>query len=152
MPMQMCMKNIRDKFEYHPDGYLILKKSNKPDLIGKRTGYKISSGYHCVTYERKMMRVHRIIFYLHHGYLPDVVDHINGDVDDNRIENLREVTVQQNTWNRGGCRGYEKYGNGYRVGVRKEGTHYRWVVDTEDDAVELREFLKQELHGEYVRC
>ena len=135
---------MENKFDYHPDGYLTLKN-------GRRVGYKNSKGYQCVTVDRKMVRVHRIVFYLHNGYWPEIVDHINGDVNDNRIENLREVTAAQNTWNRGGTKGYERVGNKYRVQVMRKGVKHRITVDTEDEAKELREFMKQELHEGYAR-
>jgi hypothetical protein len=43
--------------------------------------------------------VHQVVFCMHHGYIPDCIDHINGMKDDNRIENLRAVTKQQNSYN-----------------------------------------------------
>ena len=36
---------------------------------------------------------------LHHGYLPSQVDHIDGNRENNKIENLREATHQQNIIN-----------------------------------------------------
>lgn len=43
---------------------------------------------------------HRVVFALRHGAWPDRhVDHINGDPIDNRPENLRVVTQQENTKN-----------------------------------------------------
>jgi hypothetical protein len=44
--------------------------------------------------------LHRLIFIYHHGYAPKIIDHINNDRSDNRIENLREATQQQNCLNR----------------------------------------------------
>lgn len=43
---------------------------------------------------------HRIAFYIYHGWLPDVVDHIDGDISNNKISNLRAANEKTNTWNR----------------------------------------------------
>jgi len=43
---------------------------------------------------------HRVIWAMTHGAWPEnVIDHINGVTDDNRIANLRAVTVQENQRN-----------------------------------------------------
>jgi len=49
---------------------------------------------------------HQFIWYCVHGKVVDEIDHINGFRDDNRIENLRSVTRQQNQWNRTKAKGY----------------------------------------------
>ncbi|MCH6546434.1 MAG: HNH endonuclease, partial [Deltaproteobacteria bacterium] len=45
--------------------------------------------------------VHRTVFYLSHGYLPEQIDHINGIRSDNRIDNLRGANDCTNAYNRG---------------------------------------------------
>lgn len=55
--------------------------------------------YKTVSLRRKRYLVHRIIFAINHGYFHIFVDHINGDILDNRIENLRPVTAQDNSKN-----------------------------------------------------
>ena len=58
-----------------------------------------SSGYMRVHMLGKRYLVHRVVFALHHGYLPRCIDHINRDKLDNRIENLRPATHRQNVVN-----------------------------------------------------
>lgn len=47
----------------------------------------------------KLLYAHRLIFLLHHGWLPAEIDHIDRNPANNRIENLRAVTRAQNQWN-----------------------------------------------------
>ncbi len=42
---------------------------------------------------------HRCAWAIHYGKWPEIIDHINGDRFDNRIENLREVTTTENNRN-----------------------------------------------------
>ena len=44
--------------------------------------------------------MHRLIYLFHHGVLPKIIDHIDNDRTNNKIENLREATQQQNCLNR----------------------------------------------------
>ena len=43
---------------------------------------------------------HRAVWAVVHGYLPVVIDHINGNPYDNRLENLREVSYSENNKNK----------------------------------------------------
>ena len=42
---------------------------------------------------------HRAVWAVVHGYLPMIIDHINGNPYDNRLENLREVSQSENNKN-----------------------------------------------------
>ena len=79
----------------YSDGQLISKRTGSP-VVGIDGG-----GYIVCQSHRRTMKVHRVIFLMHHGYLPDVVDHINRIKDDNRIENLRAANRAQNAQNSG---------------------------------------------------
>lgn len=59
-----------------------------------------ANGYLCVKLSGKSYKMHRLIFLLHHGFLPEIVDHINGCKSDNRIENLREASTSLNNANK----------------------------------------------------
>ena len=104
----------------------------------------------------RLLHAHRLAWLLHHGEDPGemIVDHINGDVTDNRAENLRLVSQRENTHNRQGTIGIYKrvLKSGeisWRAQVMVDGKSHQhqtrcpllarmWYVDK-----------KRELHGEY---
>jgi hypothetical protein len=68
-------------------------------------GYILSSVYYGT--KPFFIRAHRLAWFLHYGHLPvNSIDHIDGNKSNNRIDNLRDVTNQQNHWNRTTAKGY----------------------------------------------
>jgi len=99
----ITQQSIKDSFEYK-DGALYWKgvtHPNKQYLLSKPAGSTHVTGYRHITWLNKPMKAHRLIFMMHHGYMPQEVDHINGDRSDNRIENLRAANRSENQCNRG---------------------------------------------------
>lgn len=93
---------IADTFEYR-DGLLYWKTVTHPNkgyLRDKPAGSMHKTGYRHITWMNKVHKAHRLIFMLHHGYVPPEIDHINNDRADNRIENLRAATRSENQCNR----------------------------------------------------
>lgn len=68
-------------------------------FAGKEVGALLDNGYLYVNLNKKVMLVHRVIWAIVHGYWPENVDHINHVRTDNRIENLREVSIAGNAQN-----------------------------------------------------
>jgi hypothetical protein len=62
---------------------------------------KDSKGYLVMRLEGKTYKVSRLIWLYTTGDWPDQVDHENRIRDDNRWVNLKDVSNQQNSWNRG---------------------------------------------------
>lgn len=90
---------LHELFEYK-DGHLYWRK--RPNAMveaGAKAGYEDSFGYTFVAYKRKKYGLHRLIFWRHHGFLPEEVDHIDGNPRNNRIENLRAATHIENMRN-----------------------------------------------------
>ena len=86
-------------FEYRDGALFYRQRPSQNTLAGNRAGYVDNNGYRKLSIENKRYQEHRIIFLMHHGYLPDTIDHIDGNPSNNLIENLREVTQQQNCYN-----------------------------------------------------
>lgn len=143
-----------------------MKKFNTP-YAGKEAGYFNSRtdskregfGYYIVRCKGKVRKVHRIIFKMHHGYCPDVVDHINNDSSDNRIENLRSSSVKLNAAN--SSTNYNKKTKGvsytpsnrtnpYRVSIELDGKPlYIGSFASEDEAQAAYNIVGLDLYGEY---
>lgn len=51
-------------------------------------------------------RCHHLAYYILHNEVAGVLDHIDGDRANNKRENLRPVTIQQNSFNRKTTKGY----------------------------------------------
>ena len=77
---------------------------------------------------RFVTRLHHLVWVLVCGRFPKLIDHINGNPKDNRIENLREVSQSSNDMNRvwawkpnakTGLPGVSKLGD--RFGIRVQG-------------------------------
>ena len=49
---------------------------------------------------RHEIKLHQLVWVLVYGRFPSMIDHINGNEKDNRVENLREVTWSENDMNR----------------------------------------------------
>ena len=94
---------LKELFEYK-DGQLVWKYKpyNLQHLIGKIAGGLHGSGYRNIKIGTISYPAHRLMWIYHNGSIDEnlQIDHINGIKDDNRIENLRLVTAQQNAYNR----------------------------------------------------
>jgi len=90
----ITQERLKEMFDYR-DGELIRKKTGKSASVKKSPHHR----YIRMTIEGKVAHVHRMVFLWHYGFLPDVTDHIDGNRDNNRIENLRSCTQSQNCLN-----------------------------------------------------
>lgn len=74
-------------------GYFNKRTDSKKEGFGY---YRVRVTDHAI---KGHFKSHRIVWLYHKGYLPKVLDHINRDTRDNRIENLRESDVHTNSYN-----------------------------------------------------
>jgi len=90
-------EELLDLFEYK-DGNLYWKKPRKGTLKNKKAGY-LSIKYIVVMINGKNYMLHRLVFLMFNGYLPELIDHKDGNPLNNRVENLREASKSENSCN-----------------------------------------------------
>jgi len=152
------MDNLQSRFHElfaYADGKLIRKISIGASKARSIVSYKEPNGYLRVRIDGKRYTVHQVVFCMQHGYIPKMLDHINGIKDDNRIENLREANSSQNGYNtktpKANTTGtknvqYIKHMNKYQVRLRinKQNT----VIGHFED-LELAQLVAMEARNKY---
>ena len=89
---------LKKTYKYD-DGHIVSRKTGK-----RRRECKKSNGYLDIVIRFKgilyHIKCHRFVWVLNNGCWPQLtIDHINGNRHDNRIDNLREVSMSDNSLN-----------------------------------------------------
>lgn len=146
-------------FDYK-DGKLIRKVNAGRGIQGNAAGCVNGRGYLQTSIHQKIYFVHRLIWLLHYKKMPFMIDHINGDRLDNRVENLREVTSSENSQNRSiannntsGIKGVSWFAQSckWKATIMVNGVHnyLGLYVDIRDAERAVCDYRKK-IHGEYA--
>jgi hypothetical protein len=142
-------------FDYE-DGKLYWK-----GRCNKEAGSVGNRGYRCICINYRKYMAHRLIWIMHGNDPVEMLDHIDGDQLNNKIENLRPVTNSQNQRNQK----LRKDNTSGIKGVSWLNAHKRWAgqvwhkgklyragyfKDKDECAAAVRE-LREKLHGEFAR-
>lgn len=94
-------QRLRDVFDYNRQtGTLVWKKHFHARFIGKPAGHVKRIGYTFIMVDNKMYPAHTLIYLIETGELAKMIDHIDGDRNNNRIENLKPTNMRKNQQNR----------------------------------------------------
>lgn len=121
-----------------------------------------SSGYYVVGFKGQRYYVHRVLWIMRNGPLPPSisVDHIDGDVVNNRPSNLRQATTSQNhanmrknSRNTSGVKGvqWNSIRGQWTAAVTLNGKrHFLGYFDEISDAASAARHARTVLHGEFL--
>ena len=158
--MELTKEYLQSIFDYK-DGRLFWKVKKAQRLnVGDEAGC-LDKRYLTTGLNGKVYRNHRLIFLMHHGYLPKEIDHKDNDQLNNRIENLRPATRSQNCSNTGigkkntsGVKGvsWSKRNNKWRAKCKINGKtiHLGYYTDLEVAKNDMHKF-REILHGSFAR-
>lgn len=143
MSIEELIAIIRDRFEYRDGGFWNRYMYAYRIKAGNRAGSYDSEGYRQIVICGKTYFEHRLVFLLHNNRWPSgEIDHINRIRDDNRIENLRDVSGSENQQNKSQARRTNRLGI---MGVRKSGaSKFTSQIKIKDKIVHLGTFSTAE--------
>jgi hypothetical protein len=147
-------------FEYR-NGQLFWKVNTKARKAGDLAGCPNNQGYWRVGVKNKQYRIHRVIWVMHGNKPVDVLDHIDGDPSNNRIENLRAANHSTNLFN---TKTQARNSHGVK-GLRWRSSRKSWIgvvryrekqfytasFQDKAECIAALRALRESLHGEYAR-
>lgn len=91
----LTQETLKSIVHYNPETGIFTRRKT-----GKHAGYTSNDGYVIIHIADKQYQAHRLAWLYMYGRLPEnPLDHINQIKNDNRICNLREVSLQENAKN-----------------------------------------------------
>lgn len=155
--MVMTQERLHDLLQYDKDtGKLFWRQSRGTKKAGSEAGAINGKGYVCIMIDGKGYQAHRLAWCLYYQEMPSQdIDHINGIKTDNRLVNLRQVTVRQNQYNqrkprsdnKSGYLGVSSYGNKWMASIKiNSKTKHLGYFNTPEQASEAYKQAKRKHH------
>jgi hypothetical protein len=160
MPTKITWLHLRMILDYSRDTGVFVWKINRSKAVkaGHIAGCREKRiGYITIGVDGKVYKAHRLAWLYVHLEWPDgLIDHINGDKSDNRIENLRVVAADGNSQNvrkpnrrnKSGFMGVIWFQNKWRATMSLNGKS-KWLGDysTPEEAHQVYLEAKRKYHA-----
>ena len=134
---------------YYRDGRLYWASRSRGRRKDAPLGGALRNGYPCAKFQQKLYSLHKLIWAWHHDSDPPMINHINEDRTDNRIENLEASNGNHNQ--RHSSRNQNavcihRNGSGFLGEFRFKGQRYRTpTVKTIEQAQTLLKQLEEKV-------
>ena len=138
----MSPETLRELLSYDPETGVLTWKSRSSVQWNTRFAGRPAlacpdkDGYLKGSVLGKYVKAHRVAWAIHYGQWPEIVDHINGNIADNRIANLRSVNERDSHRN---LPKYRKNRSGI-IGVMPDGNRWRAYMTIDGRAKTLGRF------------
>ena len=154
-------EDIREYLRYEDGKVYWTKKPSRKIRVGAESKCISSNGYKIMQFKGKIYRVHRVVWFLvKDEQPPEMLDHINNNTLDNHIENLREVTPRQNSFNaktsklnKSGVKGVHWHKKNRKwvanISINNKTKNIGSFTELEEAEKAIKEF-REKLHGEYA--
>jgi hypothetical protein len=154
----LTQEKLNSLFSYTEGGLFWRDRPSTRIRAGSKAGSN-RTGRYSIRINGKSYLEHRLIFMIHRGWLPEVVDHKDCNPANNHIENLRAATKAQNGYNTPKVRA--KHGIKNVSLHRKTGLwNVRFMVGgvqrsfgyfkTIEEASQVAENTRDQLHGDFA--
>ena len=149
-PKPIDVAKMRELF-YYDKGRVRCKVARRRKPLGSLASDERGCvhGYRRISILKSLYKEHRVVWSLFNDTVPDIIDHINNDVTDNRIENLRESNPTLNRYNskKSRCVSYNKNNDTWHsyIVYNKRNVHIGCFKDEE-----LAELVAQEARAKWI--
>ena len=159
------VEEIKAILEYDPITGIFIWPKTRPGLLGGKRPGTLCNGYLKIFIKGRIYFAHRLAWKISYSEEPpDVLDHVNGIRNDNRLENLRAASPAENTRNKGMMKNNTSGATGvvfrekakkkkWRAQIRSDGkTIHLGSFASREDAAAAYKSAARVHHGEFTRA
>lgn len=149
---KLTVQRLHEVLYYNKDtGVFVWKhRDTHKDKLGKVAGIKRPNGYLAICIDSQYHYSHRLAWMYVHCDFPNVIDHIDGNKENNSINNLRSVTQKTNIENLKKARKHNSTG---LLGVFRSKNKFQSRIGVNGVGIYLGRFLTKELaHEAYLQA
>jgi hypothetical protein len=149
--IEITSDRLRELLHYNPETGIFTRRLDRGGhKAGEIMGSGSHRGYKKIGIDMHRYYAHRLAWLYVYGEMPTVIDHINGDTLDNRIENLRNVDQLGNLQN---IRQLSKANTSGFTGVSRKRNKWTAALSLNNENIRLGVYeTKQAAHTAYVEA